>query len=171
MSLQDLSVLAGMVPNDSRPPVELWHPEHCGDIDIRIDRRGDWYHDGGLIGRPALVRLFASILRKDGEDYVLVTPAEKMRIQVEDLPFQIVLLERDGDAIHAITNVGDTLTLGLKHPLQLSEVGGQPLPCVEIRAGLMARFGRNAYYQLVDWAEERAGRYWVTSAGQSFEIG
>ncbi|MDP2608752.1 MULTISPECIES: DUF1285 domain-containing protein [unclassified Oceanobacter] len=170
MSLQDLSALAGMVSSDRRPPVELWHPAHCGEIDIRIDPQGDWYHEGGLIKRPELVRLFASILRKDGDDYVLVTPAEKMTIQVDDLPFQVILLEREAGVINAVTNVGDTLVLGLEHPVQLSERDGQRLPCVEVRSGLMARFCRNTYYQLVDWAEEWDDGYWVTSGDYSFNL-
>src|SRR5580698_11011135 len=79
------------------PPVEKWHPAHCGDIDIRIARDGTWFHQGTPIGRKELVRLFSTILRKDGADYVLVTPAEKMRIRVEDVPFTAVLMDVAGE--------------------------------------------------------------------------
>ena len=78
------------------PPVEKWNPAHCGDIDIRIARDGTWFHQGTPIGRRELVRLFSTILRKDADDYVLVTPAEKMRIMVEDAPFMAVLLDVAG---------------------------------------------------------------------------
>jgi hypothetical protein len=78
------------------PPVESWNPAHCGDIDIRIARDGTWFHQGTPIGRKEIVRLFSTILRKDGEDYVLVTPVEKMRIRVEDVPFIAVLVDIEG---------------------------------------------------------------------------
>src|SRR5215831_8942630 len=98
------------------PPVERWHPSHCGDIDIRIARDGTWFHMGTPIGRKELVRLFSTILRKDGEDYVLVTPAEKMRITVEDAPFQAVLMEVEGSGRDQVltftTNVGDETVAG-----------------------------------------------------------
>src|ERR1700761_9279071 len=93
------------------PPVEKWHPAHCGDIDIRIARDGTWFHEGTPVGRRELVRLFSTILRKDGDDYVLVTPGEKMRIVVEDAPFIAVLLEAEGigkdQRLTFTTNVGD----------------------------------------------------------------
>src|SRR5215475_8647597 len=95
----------------SLPPVDRWNPAHCGDIDIRIARDGTWFHQGSPIGRKELVRLFSTILRKDGTDYVLVTPAEKMRIAVEDAPFQAVLLDAAGEGadrrLTFTTNVGD----------------------------------------------------------------
>src|ERR1700742_3551632 len=88
------------------PPVEKWNPAHCGDIDIRIARDGTWFHEGSPVGRRELVRLFSTILRKDGDDYVLVTPAEKMRIKVEDVPFLAVLVREEGGNLVFTTNVG-----------------------------------------------------------------
>src|SRR5215469_2654800 len=79
------------------PPVEKWNPAHCGDIDMRIARDGTWYHQGSPIGRRELVRLFSTILRKDPDGYVLVTPVEKMRIKVEDAPFLAVLMDVAGE--------------------------------------------------------------------------
>src|ERR1700761_9769563 len=102
------------------PPVEKWNPAHCGDIDIRIARDGTWFHEGTPVGRRELVRLFSTILRKDGDDYVLVTPAEKMRIVVEDAPFLAVLLKVEGEGrdkrLIFTTNVGDETGAGPDNP-------------------------------------------------------
>src|SRR6201992_4372669 len=105
------------------PPVEKWNPAHCGDIDIRIARDGTWFHEGTPVGRRELVRLFSTILRKDGDDYVLVTPAEKMRIVVEDAPFLAVLLRVEGEGreqkLIFTTNVGDETTAGAENPIRI----------------------------------------------------
>src|SRR5579863_9681626 len=99
-------------PGRGLPPVHLWHPEHCGEIDIVIKRNGLWFHEGGPIGREALVRLFSTVLRKDPDGFCLVTPAEKLRITVEDAPFVAVRVDRaksvsGGEALKFLTNVGD----------------------------------------------------------------
>src|ERR1700719_3273810 len=103
---------AKQAPGRGLPPVHLWNPAHCGEIDIVIKRNGLWFHEGTPIGREALVRLFSTVLRKDPEGFVLVTPVEKMKITVEDAPFVAVRVdqvksESEGEALKFLTNVGD----------------------------------------------------------------
>ncbi len=147
------------------PPVEKWHPAHCGDIDIRIARDGTWFHEGTPVGRRELVRLFSTILRKDGDDYVLVTPAEKMRIKVEDAPFLAVLLDAQGEGKNQklifTTNVGDETIAGKENPIRV-EIDPQtrePSPYVHVRRGLEAKISRPVFYQLVDLAVPGEGEY------------
>src|SRR3982751_5884734 len=94
------------------PPVHLWHPAHCGDIDIVIKKNGLWFHEGTPIGREALVRLFSTVLRKDPDGFHLVTPVEKMKITVEDAPFIAVRVDKEGETLVFQTNVGDTVVAG-----------------------------------------------------------
>lgn len=149
------------------PPVELWHPPFCGDIDMRIARDGTWYHQGTPIGRPAMVRLFSTILRRDPERYVLVTPVECVGIQVEDAPFLAVDVEWRGDgtdqALDFLTNVGDRVAAGAEHPLRFAEQDGQPAPYVRVRGGLEARLNRAVFYQLMDRVEQGShqGQDWL----------
>ena len=141
------------------PPVEKWHPAHCGDIDIRIARDGTWFHEGTPVGRRELVRLFSTILRKDAEDYVLVTPAEKMRIVVEDAPFLAVLLRVEGEGreqrLIFTTNVGDETVAGRDNPIrvEIDPETREPAPYVHVRARAGgADFARSVYYQLAEMA-------------------
>lgn len=142
------------------PPVHLWNPPWCGEIDIRIARDGTWFHEGSPIGREAMVKLFASILRIDDGRHVLVTPVEKVGIQVEDAPLLAVdfRVEGTGDArrITFVTNVGDEAELGDAHPLRvvIDPVSQEPAIYVDIRRGLEARIDRKSYYRLVDLGEE-----------------
>jgi len=142
------------------PPVHLWNPPWCGEIDIRIARDGTWFHEGSPIGREAMVKLFASILRIDDGRHVLVTPVEKVGIQVEDAPFLAVdfRTEGTGDArrITFVTNVGDEAELGAEHPLRvvIDPVSQEPAIYVDIRRGLEARIDRKSFYRLVDLGEE-----------------
>ena len=163
------------------PPVEKWHPAHCGEIDIRIARDGTWFHLGSPIGRKELVRLFSTILRKDPDGYVLVTPAEKMRIMVEDAPFVAVLLDvqaagRD-QTLSFTTNVGDVTQAGPSNPIRVETdpVTAQPAPYVHVRKGMEARIARAAFYQLADLSVagdgEHAGWLGVWSGGAFFRLG
>lgn len=160
MSLDDLRAGAERARAGVRPPpVESWHPPLSGDIDIRIARDGAWYHEGGVIARLELVRLFASLLKREGDEYFLVTPVEKWRIQVEDVPFSVVALtcERDPDGIQQlvfVTNVGDQVIAGPEHPLRVEwrpHGGAAPYLCV--RRNLDGLLSRPVYYQLADSAE------------------
>jgi len=138
------------------PPVHLWNPPFCGDIDMEIRRDGTWFHEGTPIGRPALVRLFASILRKEGAKYFLVTPVEKVGIRVEDAPFVAQDAEIAGTgseaAITFATNVGDSVTAGPDHPIRVARDADtdEPGPYVMVRAGLEALIDRKTFYRLVE---------------------
>ncbi|MGA9796185.1 MAG: DUF1285 domain-containing protein [Rhizomicrobium sp.] len=160
------------------PPVEKWHPAHCGEIDIRIARDGTWFHMGTPIGRRELVRLFSTILRKDPDGYVLVTPGEKMRIRVEDTPFLAVLMEVDGEGkdqrLIFTTNVGDETMAGAANPIRVetNRETGEPAPYVHVRGGMEARISRNVFYQLADMAVPgEGGVLGVWSDGVFFAIG
>ncbi|HUB84448.1 MAG TPA: DUF1285 domain-containing protein [Rhizomicrobium sp.] len=163
------------------PPVEKWNPAHCGDIDIRIARDGTWFHEGTPVGRRELVRLFSTILRKDGDDYVLVTPAEKMRIVVEDAPFLAVLLRVEGEGreqrLIFTTNVGDETVAGPDNPIrvEIDPATREPAPYVHVRRGLEAKIARPVYYQLADIAVPGEGAHEGTlgmwSDGVFFPLG
>ena len=157
------------------PPVERWQPVHCGAIDIRIAANGDWYHDGELVKRFALAKLFATLLRRDGDAYYLVTPAEKLRIQVDDAPFVATAMETLGEGrerrIVFSTNVGDAVLADAAHPLVVEDRGDEPRPYIEVRRGLRALLARAVFYRLVDLAEETDGEMSVWSAGERFVLG
>jgi hypothetical protein len=158
------------------PPVHLWNPPNVGEIDIVIRKDGAWVHEGGVIGREPLVRLFASILRRDPDGTWLVTPHEKLRIRVEDAPFVAVRVDRDGPALRFTTNVGDEVEAGPEHPLRVeTDAAGEPRPYVHVRGGLEALIARPVFYELAEMAEERrtpAGvELGVSSNGAWFPIG
>lgn len=162
------------------PPVHLWNPPHCGDLDIRISRDGTWFYMGTPIGRPELVRLFSTILRKDGDSYVLVTPVEKVGITVEDAPFVAVDFELEGSGqaqtLTFTTNVADTVKAGPDAPIRIERdpKTGEPSPYVRIRANLDALIDRKSFYRLVDigTSDIYEGKDWfgVWSGGQFFPI-
>ena len=159
------------------PPVHLWNPPHCGEIDIRIARDGTWFHEGAPIGRAPLVRLFSTVLRLDPDGFHLVTPAEKLRIRVEDAPFTAVRVDRVGPALRFLTNVGDAVEAGPDHALEVrvDEATGEPAPYLHVRRGLQARLTRPVFYELVDMAETRATpsgeELGVWSHGRWFPLG
>jgi len=158
-----------------------WNPQHQGEIDIRIAADGSWYHEGRPFQRESLVRLFAGVLRREGDAYFLVTPAEKLRIEVEDAPFVATLVEQvDDDGSPAIvftTNIGERILLDADHALRIETDARtqQPRPYVQLRDGLEALIGRSAFYDLLNFAREKrrdGGSYLaVTSRGQEFELG
>lgn len=157
-------------------PVHLWHPAHCGSIDILIRRDGTWFHEGSPIGRPGLVRLFASILRRDPEGFVLVTPAEKMSIVVEDAPFVAVDVDGVPEGLRFRTNLDEEVLAGSSNPIrvELDPATGEPSPYVLVRGGLEARIDRKTFYRLVDLAEvaRHEGSEWlgVRSGGAFFPV-
>ena len=162
------------------PPVQDWNPPFCGDLDIRIARDGTWFYQGTPIGRPALVRLFSSILRKDGERHYLVTPVEKVGITVDDAPFVAVDVEAEGDgrdqALTFTTQVGDVVPAGPEHPIRVPRdpETGEPAPYVLVRARLEALIDRKSFYRLVEHGthHDHEGTRWfgVWSRGQFFPI-
>ena len=137
------------------PPVHLWNPTHCGDIDIVIRRDGLWFHEGSPIGREALVRLFSTVLRKDPDGFHLVTPVEKLKITVEDAPFIAVRVDRAGEALRFVTNVGDEVAAGPDNPIrvEIHPETGEPAPYLHVRRGLEARIARSVFYELAEMAE------------------
>ncbi|MDM7970917.1 MAG: DUF1285 domain-containing protein [Paracoccaceae bacterium] len=162
------------------PPVHLWDPPFCGDLDMRIARDGTWFYQGTPIGRPGLVRLFSTILRKDGDQYFLVTPVEKVGITVDDTPFVAVDFdvtgEDRGQRLTFHTNVGDSVTAGPATPLRFvrDPETGEPSPYVMVRAGLEALIDRKSFYRLVELGTEHMvdGTEWfgIWSDGAFFGI-
>ena len=157
-----LAVARTQAPGHGLPPVHLWHPAHCGDIDIVIRRDGLWFHEGSPIGREALVRLFSTVLRKDPDGFHLVTPAEKMRITVEDAPFIAVRVDRilgetGGETLRFVTNVGDSVDAGPDHAIRVETDAetGEPRPYLHVRRGLEALIARPVFYELAELADER----------------
>ncbi len=157
------------------PPVAQWRPTREGQIDIRIDREGVWHHEGARFERPALVRLFASILRKEAGGYFLVTPQEKLKVTVEDAPLLAVECEcagrGDDQEILLRTRTDDVVRLDAQHAIWLREGPRGPRPYIHVRDGLNALVARAPYYRLVDLAEEADGRLWLRSAGERFDLG
>lgn len=164
------------------PPVDKWNPPFCGDIDMRIAVDGTWFYLGTPIGRPALVRLFSTILRREADgSYVLVTPVEKVGLKVDDAPFIAVRVDAADkgprQSLSFMTNVGDNVDAGLEHPIRVDHRGHErePRPYLHVRGGLEARIARPVFYELVGLAEERAtnsGReLGVWSGGAFFSLG
>ncbi len=156
--------------------MDKWNPPYCGDLDMRIARDGTWFYLGTPIGRHGLVKLFSSILRKDGEDYFLVTPVEKVGITVEDAPFVAVDFVIEDGALRFVTNVEDAVVAGPDHPIRVERdpETGEPSPYVLIRRNLEALIDRKSFYRLVDLGEHRdhEGTRWfgVTSQDTFFPI-
>lgn len=155
------------------PPVHLWNPPHCGEIDIVIRRDGVWMHEGSPIGRAELVQLFSTVLRLDPDGYHLVTPVEKLRVSVEDLPFRAVSVTQEGEALVFVTDVGDRVEAGPDHAIvvETDAETGEPSPRLHVRRGLWARIARPVFYELVERAALDDLRLSVTSNGERFDLG
>ena len=175
-ALEGVIQAAKQAPGRGLPPVHLWNPAHSGEIDIVIKRDGSWVHEGAIISREALVRLFSTVLRKDPDGIHLVTPGEKLKISVEDAPFVAVRVDRAGDALRFTTNVGDEVEAGAQNPIrvEMDAPTGEPRPYLHVRAGLEALIARPVFYELVEMAEPRdgpGGRRWgVSSHGEWFPV-
>jgi hypothetical protein len=161
------------------PPVHLWNPPFCGDLDMRIAGDGTWFYQGTPIGRPALVRLFSTILKREDGKHFLVTPVEKVGIRVDDAPFLAVeMLKEDGEGgplLRFRTNVDDWVTCDPDHRLRFEAAAdGGLTPYLHVRADLWAKVTRALYYDLVDIGEERVvdGRamFGVASSGEFFAM-
>lgn len=161
-----LAEIAQAVAERRLPPVESWDPARCGDSAMRIARDGTWYHEGAPIGRMAMVRLFASILRRESDGgYVLVTPAEKLDIAVDDAPFVAVEVKSEGDGTERRLafrlNTDDIVIADADHPLRFIDKGEGPHPYLRVRGGLEALVARSVYYELaalaLDETEAPAG--------------
>jgi len=162
------------------PPVETWNPPFCGNIDMKIAADGTWFYQKTPIGRPALVKLFASILKREGEHYFLVTPVEKVGIEVEDAPFLAVEMtvnhDTPGQVLRFRTNVDDSVAAGPDHALRFEaepETGGLK-PYVHVRRDLWAKVTRALFYDLVELGEERdiggKAMFGIASSGEFFPM-
>jgi uncharacterized protein len=177
-SAEGLAASARKAARRGLPPVHLWNPPFCGDIDMRIARDGTWFYMGTPIGRMPLVRLFSSILKREGDDYFLVTPVEKVGIRVEDAPFVAVDYEVEGSGRDSVltflTQVEDRVAAGPDHVIRVARdpQTGEPAPYLHVRAGLEALIDRKSFYRLVEIAEvhEAAGTPYlgVWSSGAFF---
>jgi len=148
-----LAEIAALVEARKLPPVERWNPTHCGDSEMRIAADGTWYHQGSPIGRPALVRLFSTILRREPDGgYVLVTPVEKLDVVVEDAPFVAVELKAEAGRLTFRLNTGDLVTADAEHRLRFEQREDGPRPYLDVRGGMEALVARPVYYELANLA-------------------
>jgi hypothetical protein len=162
------------------PPVHLWNPPFCGDLDMRIATDGTWYYLKTPIGRPALVKLFASVLKREDDKYFLVTPVEKVGIVVDDAPFLAVELQTQrserGPVLNFRTNVDDWVACGADHALRFEPEphSGGLKPYLHVRRGLWAKVSRPLFYDLVELGEERevdgTRMFGVASGGEFFAM-
>ena len=166
------------VGDQKYPPVHLWSPDFCGDIDMVIHRDGSWDYMGSPIGRKRMVRLFSTVLRYDDDGrYYLVTPVEKIGITVEDVPFIAVDMtatgEGDNQVLSFTTNVGDVVIADAdqKIRVEVNPDTGEPSPYVLVRDRLEARMSRAVFYALVDLAEEKGDTLTIKSSGTTFNLG
>jgi len=157
LSALSLADIARLAEEKRLPPVDKWAPTHCGDSEMRIARDGTWFHQGSPIGRPAMVRLFSTILRREPDGgFVLVTPVEKLDIKVDDAPFVAVEVRSEGEGrdrrLGFRLNTGDLVVAGPDHPLRFEERDDGPHPYVTVRGGLEALVARPVFYELADIA-------------------
>ena len=158
------------------PPVHLWNPPFCGDLDMRIARDGTWFYQGTPIGRPGLVKLFSSILKREDGKYFLVTPVEKVGITVDDAPFVAIDFEPEGEGeaqeLTFTTHVGDVAVAGPDHPIRVERdpETGEPSPYILIRADLEALIDRKSFYRLVDLCVHEGDWFGMWSAGEFFGV-
>jgi len=182
-----LSDIAAALGGEQRglPPVHLWDPPFCGDLNMRIAADGLWFYEGTPIGRERLVRLFSTVLKREDDKFFLVTPVEKVGITVEDAPFIAVAMEVEGEGpdqrIHFSTNVGDIVTVDAEHPFRFAPAPepagekGEVTPYVMVRAGLEAKLRRPVFYELVEHGVDAPGpddemAFGVWSSGVFFPI-
>ena len=179
----NLAELQKILADQKHPPVHLWEPDNCGDMDMVIKADGTWLYKGSSIDRKPLVKLFSTVLRLDSDnEYYLVTPVEKLRITVDDAPFTAVecdcLVDDDTQRLVFRTNVDELVVAGPEHRLRVRQSASDesPRPYLHVRAGLDALIGRNVFYQLVDLARSESlangqEQLVIDSDGASFVLG
>ena len=172
----DPGALAAMISRaahagDGLPPVERWNPPHCGAIPMRIASDGSWHYDGSPIRRPKLVRLFSTVLRREEDGtHVLVTPVEKVEIEVEDAPFTAVEVTAADGTLTFRTNLGDVTEAGPDRPMRLTDGAAGFKPYVLVRGGLWALATRSVAQELAGMLEEDEGRMVLRSGGVVFGV-
>lgn len=162
-SALSLSEIARFEQEQRLPPVDQWHPDHCGDSEMRIAADGTWYHQGSPIGRPEMVRLFSTILRREEDgSHVLVTPAEKLSIAVDDAPFLAVTLNSEGSGAERRLafrlNTGEPVTANADHAIRMRGTAEEPRPYLHVRRGLEALISRPVFYELAHIAMHEADK-------------
>lgn len=174
-SADDLLSLLEKADKDEQglPPVEQWKPQRHADIDMRIARDGTWFYEGSPIERERMVALFSTILLREGEDFFLITPVEKLRIQVDDAPFVAGEVQQVDGKLVFTTNVGSHVVASAEHPIRVATdpETAEPSPYITVRKNLEALIGRSAFYQLIDWGREEGGSLVVESGEERFELG
>jgi hypothetical protein len=173
LSALSLAEVARLAAARKLPPVDSWNPASCGDSAMRIARDGSWYHEGRPIARPAMVRLFSTILRREADGgHVLVTPVEKLAIEVEDAAFVAVEMKSEGEGtardLAFRLNTGDVVIAGPDHKLRFDAEGARPY--LAVRGGLEALIARNVYYELAELALAEGGAG-LWSGGTFFPLG
>lgn len=156
-------------------PVEGWDPQIESDIDIVIDSQGRWFHEGGHFDRQDLARMFASILRREGDDYFLVTPVEKLKIKVSDVPFSFVLMKKETINSHQqltfITSLGDEVIAGENNKIEFrANLKGDQVPYIEVRNNLWGKLNQSTYYELLDLVQERPDGFFLSSCNSDFKV-
>lgn len=174
MSLEQITAQI-KAQGDKIPPVEQWNPDYCGEMDLQIKANGDWFYAGTIFKRQSLVKLLSSVLKKEHDDYFLVTPVEKIKITVEDAPFILTQWHwRDESKTSMVVsdNIGNEFVLDEQHPISVN-VSGELY--VIVRRNLLAKVHRNVYYQWIDLAEEvqtnKGTELIFTSANCEFSLG
>ena len=175
-SAESIAEAARAAQGKGLPPVHQWNPPFCGDLDMRIARDGTWFYQGTPINRPEMVRLFSTILRREGDGFFLVTPVEKWAITVDDAPFVAVDVEAEGEGAEQElifeTNTGEKVVAGPDNPIRVERHGDseEPAPYVMVRDGLEALIDRKSFYRMVERGAHEDGRFGLWSGGAFFPI-
>ncbi|MEW9797819.1 DUF1285 domain-containing protein [Alteromonas sp. CYL-A6] len=183
MDLNKLSQQLSGTAQSALPPVEKWDPPFCGDLNMEIALDGRWYYENSPIGRASLVRLFSTVLKKEGDKYFLVTPVEKVGLRVADVPFVFTDWRREGDTLTFTTQTGDEVVLTdtdqftlRPPPADLADEDATPIPYIRVRRNLWGRLNQSAYYRLIDAATQHESASGdislsIDSAGTTFTVG
>lgn len=175
--MADIDSLFDQLRAAKEQPIGDWQPRRIVELDIEVDAAGQWRHQGSGFQRQAIVKLFATVLRREGEEFFLVTPAVKYRIRVADAPFLAVEMQvratAGGQDLYFRTNMDEVVRADRRHPLFVAAARdrAEQYPYIAVRAGLHARITRPVYYQLAELAEPSGGAYLLRSAGQVFRLG
>lgn len=176
LSLSSIFSELSKLDEDTFPPVDDWNPPLCENVSMKIDRQGKWYFMNSPIGRERMVKLFSRVLRLDKDEYFLVTPVEKIKIEVEDKPFVIVDFEitvnKGNQVISFKTNTEEVFDVNSEHPIriELKHSTQEPAPYVLVRKNLEGLISRNIYYKLIDICEKVGDSYGIYSSNQFFKL-